>query len=77
MVPCFCACSESGSITGELLAEILKYIDKFDRSDGVSPFLLLDGHGSQFELPFLECINNEAHKWKVASAFLMVPPIGK
>lgn len=28
-------------------------------------FLLLDDHGSRFELPFLECTNNEAHKLKV------------
>jgi len=27
-VPCFCACSESGSITGELLAEMIKFMDK-------------------------------------------------
>jgi len=37
----------------------------FDRSDGISPFLLLDGHGSRFELPFLEYILDDAHKWKV------------
>jgi hypothetical protein len=67
-VPCFCTCSESGSITGELLAEMLQYMDKlvlFDRSDGIPPFLLLDGHGSRFELPFLEYIMNKEHEWKV------------
>jgi hypothetical protein len=67
-VPCFCACSESGSITGELLAEMLRYIDKlnfFDHSDGVLPFLLPDGHGSSFKLPFLEYITNKSHEWKV------------
>ena len=37
----------------------------FDRTDGVSPFLLLDGHGSRFELPFLEYINNDEYKWRV------------
>jgi hypothetical protein len=45
---------------------MLKYTDKiniFDCSDGVSPFLLLDDHGSRFELPFLEYITNEAHNW--------------
>jgi len=40
-------------------------LNLFYHSDGVSSFLLLDGHGSRFELPFLEYINNEAHKWKV------------
>ena len=47
---------------------MLKFMDKlnlFDRSDGVSPFLLLDGHGSRFELPFLEYILDDANKWKV------------
>ena len=29
------------------------------------PFLLVDGHGSRLELPFIEYINDSAHKWKV------------
>jgi hypothetical protein len=47
---------------------MLKYIDDlevFDRSDGVNPFLLLDGHGSRFEIDFLEYINSPEHKWTV------------
>jgi hypothetical protein len=67
-VPCFCACSDSGTITSEILAAMLQFMDKlniFDRSDGVNPFLLLDGHGSRFELPFLEYITCKDHKWKV------------
>ena len=28
-----------------------------------NPFLLLYGHGSIFDLPFLEYINDERHKW--------------
>ncbi len=45
---------------------MLKYKQNlFDCSDGVSHFLLLDGHGSRFEPPFLEYITNEANKWKV------------
>jgi hypothetical protein len=59
-VPCFCCCSESGSITGKLLVDMLKAMDSlqvFDRSTGLNPFLLLDGHGSHFELDFLEYIN--------------------
>ena len=50
-IPTFCCCSENGSITSKLLKEMLKNIDKheaFDRSDDIPPFLLLDGHGSQF-----------------------------
>jgi len=68
-VPFFCCNSESGSITGELLTAMLKYIDDlqvFDRTTtGLNPFLLLDGHGSQFELDFLEYINREETKWVV------------
>ena len=37
----------------------------FDRSDGVSPFLLLDGHGSSFDLTFLEYINDPTTKGNV------------
>ena len=29
------------------------------------PFLLLDGHESRFELPFLTYITNPDHPWKV------------
>jgi hypothetical protein len=52
-VPTFICCSENGSVTSELLVKLLWYIDNigvFDQSDGVNPFLLLDGHGSRFEL---------------------------
>jgi len=33
--------------------------------DGVKPFLLLDGHGSRLELPFLKYINDPLHEWVV------------
>jgi hypothetical protein len=35
----------------------------FDRSDGIRPFLLLDGHHSRFEIPFLDYIHNKDHEW--------------
>ena len=47
---------------------MLKYLDElevFDQSTGLSPFLILDGHGSRFELEFLEYINTCETKWKV------------
>jgi len=66
-LPCFCCCSENGSITGPLLTEMLKAIDDaevFDREGtGINPFLLLDGHGSRFDLDFLQYINAAATKW--------------
>ena len=64
----FCYCTENGSFTPELLKEMLKNINKheeFNQSDGISPFLLLDGHGSWFQLEFLEYVNdvnNKGHK---------------
>ena len=30
-----------------------------------TPFLLLDGHGSRLELPFLSYVNKPMHKWVV------------
>jgi len=51
-------CSESGSITSEILQQVLEHLDThlgWDRSEA-TPFLLLDGHGSRFELPFLQYI---------------------
>jgi hypothetical protein len=66
-IPCFCGYSDSGTITYELLAAMLQFMDKlnlFDRSDGVSPFLLSNGH-SRFELPFLEYITCKDHLWRL------------
>ena len=67
-MPCYCCCTESGSITGEILKDMLAYLDSldlFDRSTGLNPFLILDGHGSRFEFDFLKYINNNEHKWNV------------
>jgi len=56
MVPTFCCCSENGSITSELLTKMLVHIDSceaIDRSNGIPPFLLLDGHaGAASRLSF-------------------------
>ena len=68
-VPCVVAHTESGSITSKLLASFLKHMDDlqdFPRNDpNVKPFLLLDGHGSRLELPFLSYVNNQEHQWVV------------
>ena len=67
-IPCLVCWSPSGSITSEILRDALVSIDHYnvmDRSSGCVPFLLLDGHGSRFELPFFEYITNANHKWMV------------
>ena len=67
-VPCMVCNTENGSITSELLVRFLQHMDELDlfpRDDDVKPFLLLDGHGSRLELPFLQYVNDPAHEWVV------------
>ena len=67
-VPCYIGASPKASITSTMLADMLRTIDSynfFDRSDGTLPFLLLDGHHSRLELPFLNYIHEDPHKWIV------------
>ncbi len=64
-IPCFHGTSPKASITSELLADMLKFLDTlgvYDRSIA-RPFLLLDGHHSRMMLPFLKYVNNPGHKW--------------
>ena len=59
-IPAMIRWQESGSITSEILVDALKTLDDlkvFQRDDGVSPFLLLDGHSSRLQAPFLKYIN--------------------
>jgi hypothetical protein len=52
----------------KMLTDMLCYLDSleiFDQSTGLSPFLILDGHGSRFEFEFLEYINSYESKWFV------------
>ena len=70
-IPCMVRWTPKGGITSEILAEALQHIDSynvFQREDGRMPFLLLDGHQSRFELPFLEYITNTRHEWQVCIA---------
>ena len=39
--------------------------DIFDRSNGKTTFVLLDGHSSRTELEFIEDANDPRHKWTV------------
>ena len=69
-VPGYITCSEGGGITASILTEIFRRLDHLnifaqDRANGFTPFVLLDGHGSRFDLEFLEYINDERHKWNV------------
>ena len=57
---------ESGGINSGILTEILGKLDaisiyKEKREMGMTPFLLVDGHGSIFELPFLDYVHNPEH----------------
>lgn len=64
----YITCSPKASITSEILAGALAHIDSFnvfDRANGKKPFLLLDGHGSRFGLPFLRYIHDKRHPWVV------------
>ena len=65
-VPTLVRWSPKGSITSEFLVDIcatLDHLKVFNRDDGAKPFILLDGHQSRIELPFLEYVNNPAHPW--------------
>jgi hypothetical protein len=48
-----------------MFLEQMDHLNLFPRTDGIKPFLLLDGHGSRLELPFLEYINDPLHEWLV------------
>ena len=68
-VPCFIDCSPKASITSQMLADMLATIDGlgvYEREEGgPTPFLLLDGHHSRLELPFLRYITDKDHEWMV------------
>jgi hypothetical protein len=65
-VPMFVMCSKNGSITSQLLTSMLAKMDEhslFDRSAGINPSLLYDGHGSRFEKPFLKYTLESDKHW--------------
>jgi hypothetical protein len=65
-VPTFVTCSKNGSITSQLLSNMLLTMDHlqiFDRSDKVNLFLLCDDYGSRFEEPFLEYTLESNRPW--------------
>jgi len=67
-VPAFIRWHESASITTQILVEALQTLDSYDlfpRTEKVKPFLMLDGHKSRLELPFLRYINTPKDHWVV------------
>ena len=69
-VPSFITFSEGDGINRLILTEVSKHlvdheIIKDDRVIGYTPFVLLDGHQSCFELEFLSCINDSSYKWNI------------
>ena len=51
VILCLCRWTPNGSIIFETLTNILatcNYYKVFDRTTGLIPFLLVDGHGSSF-----------------------------
>jgi hypothetical protein len=66
-VLCFVICTENGSITSAKLMKMLQFIDLHAQIDleEATPFLLLDGHGSRFEMEFLNYINDVTGSFKI------------
>lgn len=69
-MPCMIRYSPGGGITPDILTDILRTVDTIgiyerERQDGITPFLLVDGHKSRFSPTFLKYITNPQHKWKV------------
>ena len=69
-IPSFITFSESSGMDGKILKEVFQHLDEYEifkeeRLMGYTPFVLLDGHQSRFDLEFLTYINNPQHKWNV------------
>jgi len=65
-VPALARWHESASITSEILVDMLKTIDEMElinRNNDAKPLVLLDGHRSRLELPFLKYVNTPQDHW--------------
>ena len=72
-IPASVRWNESGSITSQILVEMLQTLDMLDvipREQNKKPFLLLDGHGSRLEVPILQYINTPTDPWMVCIGVL-------
>ena len=67
VIPPFITCSPSGGITSQILADMMQWLDRhlqLPRHPGCpTPCILLDGHGSRLEIPFLTYVSNPEHRW--------------
>jgi hypothetical protein len=64
--PTFVTCSKHGSITSQLITNMLSKMEDFclfNHSDGINPFLICDGHVSRFEEPSLEYTLDSTRHW--------------
>ena len=69
-MPCFQCWRKKGGITTDILVDIIKalnetYVFDEDWTNGVKPLLLVDDHGSRFDIPYLRYISDEAYEWTV------------
>ncbi len=68
-IPALIQWNESATITSEILVEMLETLDVLNVTPQddkyVKPFLLIDGHNSRLQLPFLEYINIPKDHWVV------------
>jgi hypothetical protein len=68
-LPCLSLCSLSEGTKADLIGSILKKIDNknifFQEHNCPKPLLIVDGHESQLDSPFLELLNAENRKWFV------------
>ena len=66
-VPALVQWHESASITSEILVEMLQTLDEMALIPRVEsnskPLILLDGHKSRLEMPFLKYVNTPADHW--------------
>lgn len=65
VVPCFVTCTPKEGITSMVLGDMLKRMENVDlfppKLGGQLPFLLLNEHNSNFQLHFLEYVNNQQY----------------
>ena len=67
-IPCMCRWSKNGSMTGEILKDVVHTLDTyqlFNRSNGKKPFFLLDGHNSRLSEPFVKYVLDIKHEWMI------------